>query len=392
MSIDTIESTRKQLKIGIVAGEHSGDNLAAQLMQAILIKQPHTTFFGVSGSKMRDIGIETYADIEDLSVMGLFEVLKHLPRLLKLKKQIVKKFIDEEIDVFIGVDYQEFNHAIAAALKPKSIKTIQYVGPSVWGWRPNRIYKIKKILDHLLLLLPFEKKIYDQHQIGATYIGHPLAHNIAIEIDKGYYKQSLHLKATEHVVAILPGSRTAEIEHLLPVFCEAAKLYQLKFPGVRFIIPVVSNTKLTLVNNLIKTMDVSALDLTITVGNATQVLQAADFVFIASGTATLEAMLCKTPMVVAYKVNTVTAWIVKRLVTVDYMALPNLLANKLLVPEFKQEEVVAEALVVAATSIMSTSKYAELQAAFTELHESIRQSSSEIGAQAVLKVAGIECD
>lgn len=373
------------LRIGIVAGEQSGDNLGAAFMQAVQQRVPGASFIGVAGPRMRAAGCEAIAPAESLAVMGLFEVLHHLPRLLGVRRAVVEAFRADPPDVFVGIDAPEFNLNLAPKLRRAGIPTVQYVSPQVWAWRQGRVKSMAGSLDQVLCLLPFETPFYAGHGLPATFVGHPLADQLPVVPDRGAARAALGLPAVGPVVAVLPGSRRGEAERLAPAFASACSWLRTHLPLVQFVAPMA--------NAGVRTIFESAWDgahagpVTLLDGQAQRAMTAADVVLVASGTATLEAMLCKRPMVVAYKLSTATAFTFRRLglMKAPFFAQPNLLAGARVVPELFQEEASGPQLGRAVLDwFEQPARVAALEARFTALHEQLRQDASARAAEAVL--------
>jgi lipid-A-disaccharide synthase len=338
--------SQQAITFGIVAGEISGDTLGAGLIKALKQHYPNARFVGICGAQMIAEGGESWFPLERLSVMGLVEVLGRIKELFAIRDELVQRFIEQKIDVFIGIDAPDFNLRLAPQLKQAGIKTVHYVSPSVWAWRQGRIHGIKAAIDLMLCLLPFEKEFYDQHQLDAVFVGHPLADSLPLVNDTQYARQQLGLDANKTYVALLPGSRGGEVSRLgLPLF-EAAKLMQVKNPQLEFIVPAINAQRKEQIDKLLieANLTVNVFDQSYGAGVGRLVMSAADVVVLASGTATLEAMLLKKPMVVVYKLHWLTYWIVRLLSSARYISLPNLLANQALVPELVQNEVTSEIL------------------------------------------------
>lgn len=328
----------KVLKIGIVAGEASGDVLGAGLIHSLKQRYPNCEVVGIGGDYLIAEGTHSLVDINELSVMGLVEVLKHLPRLLAIRKQVLQYFLDNPPDVFIGVDAPDFNLPLAKKLKAHGIKTVHYVSPTIWAWRESRIHKIAAATHLVLGIFPFEQPIYSKYNVPYQYVGHTLADTIPLDVDRGASRALLDLAADKHVLAILPGSRSKEIASMLPVFLQTAELYSQHLENVHIVIPAANQARSVQIQTI---LDELKPDLAITVTRlpAREAMIAANAVLLTSGTASLEAMLCKRPMVVAYKMSGLTYMIMQRLYKPDYFALPNILAEQEIVPELLQDEV-----------------------------------------------------
>jgi lipid-A-disaccharide synthase len=370
------------MRIVLVAGEASGDTLGAALIDALRQRHPGAQFAGVAGPKMKAAGCEAWFDSESLGVMGITEVLKHLPRLMRLRSALRRRILQWRPDVFIGVDFKEFNLGLARQIKQAGIRTVQYVSPQVWAWRQGRARTIGEAVDLILCLFPFEPAFYREHGVRAAFVGHPLADQIPLEVDRNAAREQLELPPEARVLAILPGSRRAEVERLGHPFAGAAELLATKFPGLVCVAPMISPELRDLFaarcSQLAPKAAVRMLD-----GRARQALAAADVALVASGTATLEAALCKRPMVVAYRLGAITAFLLQKfgLVKVRHFSQPNLLAGKELVPEFFQEAANPENLSAAlAHWLQHPQQVAQAQREFLAIHESLRCGGAERAA------------
>jgi lipid-A-disaccharide synthase len=374
--------------IAVVAGEASGDNLGAALITALRARSPDARIIGVAGPRMRAAGCEALADAEELAVMGLTEVLRHLPRLLKLRRGLITRFTAARPDVFVGIDAPEFNLGLAARLKAQGIRTVQYVSPQVWAWRQGRVRGIGEACDRILCLLPFEPPFYERHGIAARFVGHPLADQFPMEPDRGAARAGLGLPAGETVVAVLPGSRMGEVSRLAAPFAGAAAWLAARRPGLRFVAPMV-NAAVRARFEAAWAQAAPGVPVQIVDGRSRDVLAAADVVLVASGTATLETLLSKRPMVVAYRLGTVTAFLLQRLglVKVQHFSQPNLLAGREVVPELFQDAATPEALGAAVLDwLESPERVAPLQATFADVHAQLRRGGADLAAEAVLEL------
>ncbi len=360
---------QKKIKISIIAGEDSGDLLAADLISKLKEINPLVDFIGVGGDKMQAAGMKLLASNDEFAIMGLAEVLKKLPKLLKLRKQIVKDIIDEKPDLFIGVDAPDLNFPIEKKLKKQGIRIIHYVSPSVWAWRPKRVNSISQLTDLVLTLFPFEPKYYENAGGKAEFVGHPLAQAIDINIDKRQAKLSLRLDKNHPVLAVLPGSRSNELNAHTDIFIKTALKLKEQNPDLQIISANTNQAKIKFIqecanrNNLpIKLFK-----------DATQVLKAADSALLASGTVALEAMLCKTPMVVGYKISKVTYSIVKtfNMMLLPYYSLPNVLYGGFLVPEVLQKQMTVENLCKELSPMLNAETQDNLRQEFTRLHQDL---------------------
>ncbi|MGH8276518.1 MAG: lipid-A-disaccharide synthase, partial [Steroidobacteraceae bacterium] len=373
------------LRVGLVAGEHSGDQLGAALIGALRAQRPELECFGVAGPKMIAAGCEAWAGTEQLAVMGLAEVVRHLPRLLCLRAALVRRFSAARPDVFVGIDSPEFNLALAARLRRSGIRCVQYVSPQVWAWRQGRVRTIGRACDLVLCLLPFEADFYTRHGVAARFVGHPLADQIPLQADRAGARRALGVDAAATVIALLPGSRLAEVARLAEPFAAAAAWLQARRPRWQFIAPMASPAiRESFATHLAQAAAQTAIR--VLDGQAQRVLAAADAALVASGTATLETMLTGLPMVVAYKVNRVTAFLLRRLVRVPYVSQPNLLAGRRLVPEFIQQQVSGAALGAALLAeLEDPRRVAELRAEFARVHQTLRCGGAGLAAAAVLE-------
>jgi lipid-A-disaccharide synthase len=370
------------LRIALVAGEASGDILGSGLMRAIKARHPDAQFIGVGGPLMEAEGMSSYFPMERLSVMGLVEVLGRLKELLARRKLLIQTLIDEKPDVFIGIDAPDFTLNIELKLRQAGIKTVHYVSPSVWAWRQKRVLKIREGCDLMLTLLPFEARFYEEKGVPVRFVGHPLADTIPLEADRDAARAELGLDGGP-VVALMPGSRGGEVGRLGGLFFDAAERLLAQRPNIRFVLPCASPQRRVQIEQLLQGRD---LPLTLLDGRSHVALAACDAVLIASGTATLEALLYKRPMVVAYRLAPLTYWILKRMVKSPYVSLPNLLAQRLLVPELLQDAATADAL--ADTVLPSLDNGAEQTAGFDEIHRTLRRDASNQAAEAVLSLIG----
>ena len=334
----------KVKKIMLVAGEVSGDVMGAVLVRDLKEKYPDAEIFGVVGQNMKEAGCEEVGNISQLSVMGLVEVLKHLPRILKFKKKLVKIGLARKPDLFIGIDAPDFNLRLAHSFKAVGIKTIQYVSPTVWAWRQKRVYGIKKVVDHVCCLFPFEVDFYKKYGQDATFVGHPAALEFPSLFVKKKYKQQLGLLYDNNkkikTIALLPGSRVSEVTRMLPIFLQVAKKLVQSGNNLEFVVPCAHPSIKPLIEQIIaRNIKNNEIVFKVIQDKSKQVLLASDLALITSGTATLEAMMAKVPMIVAYKMPYVTYLIGKKLVKTLFISLPNILANVQIVPEFIQAEV-----------------------------------------------------
>jgi lipid-A-disaccharide synthase len=375
------------LRVALVAGEASGDILGAGLMLALRAQHPTVEFIGVGGPRMQAQGLNSYFPMERLSVMGLVEVLGRLPELLARRKRLIATLIEEKPDVFIGIDAPDFTLNIELKLRRAGIKTVHYVSPSVWAWRQKRVLKIREGCDLMLTLFPFEAQFYQAQQVPVRFVGHPLANTIPLEVDRSVARIVLGLPAVGPVVALLPGSRGGEVAKLGALFLDTAELLLQLRPDLRFVLPCASPERRVEIEALLLGRD---LPLSLLDGQSHEALAACDAVLIASGTATLEALLCHRPMVVAYRVAPLTYWILKKLVKSAYLSLPNLLAGRLIVPELIQQAATSAALAEQLLPLLVDGSGQTRE--FSAIHRSLRLDASTQAADAVLGlVAGQVC-
>lgn len=375
------------LRVGIVAGESSGDQLGAALITALRERVPGLECCGVAGPKMIAAGCEAWAGAEELAVMGLTEVVRHLPRLLRLRATLVDRFCNSRPDVFVGIDAPEFNLGLAKRLRARcGLTTVQYVSPQVWAWRQGRVRDIGRACDLVLCLLPFEPAFYSRHGVRAAFVGHPLADQIPLEIDREGARAALGLEPSATVIALLPGSRVGEVERLGGDFVRAAAWLAQRRPELQFIAPMATARSREAFES--KQVQVPAAPrIRLLDGRAQQALAACDAAIVASGTATLETLLSRRPMVVAYRLGAVTAFLLRRLrlVKVPYFSQPNLLVGRSLVPELLQEQVSGAALGEALLGRLSDGGYLrELDAEFLKVHEALRGGAAARAAEAIL--------
>ncbi|CAM4009206.1 lipid-A-disaccharide synthase [Ectopseudomonas alcaliphila] len=373
----------RPIRVALVAGEASGDILGCGLMQAIKQRYPDAEFIGVGGARMEAEGLKSYFPMERLAVMGLVEVLGRLFELLGRRRQLARDLIAAKPDVFIGIDAPDFNLGLELRLRRAGIKTVHYVSPSVWAWRQKRVLKIREACDLMLTLFPFEAQFYDEHQVPVRFVGHPLADAIPQQADRAAAREALDLPQDEPVVALMPGSRGGEVARLGELFLDAAIRLRALRPGIRFLLPCATPERREQLEQMLAGRD---LPLTLLNGRSHEALAACDAVLIASGTATLEALLYKRPMVVAYRVAPLTYRILKRLVKSPYISLPNLLAERLLVPELIQDAATPEALAQAVAPLIDGGQVQT--EGFDVIHRALRRDASVSAAEAVLKLAG----
>jgi lipid-A-disaccharide synthase len=377
----------RALTFGLVAGEASGDNLGGPLIRALAARAPAARFAGIAGPRMSEAGCEPWYPSETLAVMGLAEILRHLPRLLRLRRDLLARLAAAGPDAFIGIDSPEFNLRVARALKERGIPTVQYVSPQVWAWRQGRVHSIGQAVDLVLCVLPFETAFYDSHAVRAVFVGHPLADRVPLVSDPQPARVALGLPTAGTVIAVLPGSRGAEVSKLGPPFAATVAWLAARRPGLTFVAPMANATARAGFERALHEQ-APGVHVHLVDGRAQEALTASDAVLVTSGTATLEAALFKRPMVVAYRVAPLTSWLLRglRLVKTEFFSHPNLLAGRALVPEFFQEQVRPEVLGPAVLAQLERPDRAALVEAFTEIHHVLRRNASERAAEAVLEL------
>ena len=375
------------MKIYLVAGEISGDILGAGLISELKALYPSAEFRGLGGELMQNQGLTSLYPLETLSVMGVVEILKHLPKLLKVRKHLYQDALDWGADVMIGIDSPDFNLGLEKKLHKKGIKTVHYVSPSVWAWRQGRIKSIKKSVDLMLALLPFEANFYKQHQMPVTFVGHPTADKLPIQPDKpaACLKLGLTDKNQRPIIGLLPGSRGGEIARLGALFLQTAQKIKKLHPQAVFLLPAASPKRYEEIQQLLTEHPVK--DLQLIQGKADQVLQAADVCLVASGTVALEALFCKTPMLVSYKVAPFTWWLSKFMLKIQWVSLPNLLAQKNLVHERLQDQANVAQLTSDLNQLITQPAVAKKQTqAFYAIHQQLKCDASRQAAKAVAKL------
>lgn len=374
------------LHVGIIAGEASGDNIAAGLIQAIREIIPDAFFEGVAGPRMKEAGCFSLYPMERLSVMGLTEVIGHLPGLLSMRRDLYRKFTETPPDIFIGVDAPDFNLPLELRLKKAGIRTLHYVSPSVWAWRQYRVRKIAESVDCMLTLFPFEEAFYREHDVPVRCVGHPMADLIADHVDPDIARRHLGIDHDGPVISLLPGSRAGEVKRLAGPFLETAAWCYRKRRDIHFVVPL-ANAACEAEFEKARPKSARDLPLTVLTGQSLEAMAAADAILMSSGTATLEAMLLKRPMAVAYRLSPLTYRLAKHLVKSRYFSLPNLLAGEPLVKEFIQGDVRVEAMGRELLSLLEdTARVAALAGVFSKIHEDLRRNASRVAADTVMEL------
>lgn len=375
----------KKVVIGIVAGEASGDLLGSLLMAALKESIPDVQFVGIGGPKMKAVGMELLFPMEKLAVNGYVEVLRHYREIAGIRRKLRAHFLKVLPDVFIGVDAPDFNLDLELSLKQHGIPTIHYVSPSIWAWRGERIHKIKRAVTHMLALFPHEPKLYEQAGILVDYVGHPLADILPEHPKRDAMRETMRIPAHAKVFAFLPGSRQGEVRRLAQIYIKTAQLILQTYPDARFLVPLVSRETRGIFEQALYDCDAQELPITMLFGHAQDAMIAADGVLVASGTATLEAALLKRPMVITYRLNALSLWMMKRKGYLPYYGLPNILCGRFVVPELMQEDATPENLAQALLNLVNDKQaVAELEQTFLELHRTLRQDTAHKAASAIL--------
>jgi lipid-A-disaccharide synthase len=376
---------QKKVVIGIVAGEASGDLLGSHLMAALKEVHPDLEFVGIGGPKMKSAGMEVLFPMEKLAVRGYVEVLRHYLEIVGIRRKLRAYFLANRPDLFIAIDAPDFNLDLELALKQQGIPTIHYVSPSIWAWRGERIHKIKRAVSHMLTLFPHESQLYQKADVPVDYVGHPLADMLPERPKRAEMRDAMRIPLKAKVFAFLPGSRRSEVKYLAHTFVETAKLILQQLPDARFLVPLVSRETRGIFEHALYDCDAQELPITMLFGHAQDAMIAADGVLVASGTATLEAALLKRPMVITYRMPALSWWLMKRKRYQPYVGLPNILCERFVVPELLQEDATPENLTQALLNLVNnTEAVAQLEEAFTALHQTLRQNTAQKAAAAIL--------
>jgi lipid-A-disaccharide synthase len=389
LSDKIVGQSQAKLTIAMVAGEASGDTLGSDLILSLQARYPNARFVGIGGPKMLSLGFESWFPMEKLSVMGFFEVLKHLFELLKIRKSLIQQLVRLKPDVFIGIDAPDFNFKVESELKKQHITTVHYVGPSVWAWREKRLEKIRTAVDGVLVLFPFEPDYYHRYKIPVKFVGHPLANQFPAKPNTAQARETLGLSGYDSITAILPGSRMSEIEHMADVYIQAAMRLSEAYPEMCYVIPCVHSKARQRIQQAVDQFGAN-LSILLVDGQSRIVLEACDQALVTSGTATLEAALMKKPLVLAIKVHPLSYWIMQRLSTTEWIGLPNILANKSLVSELIQEDVTPEKIAIQMGRLITDSQLRQDQISSFELqYNALKQNASELAADAITDWAGL---
>jgi lipid-A-disaccharide synthase len=374
-------------RIGMVAGEASGDLLGAHLIGALQARRSGLSFSGIGGPRMIERGFESHYPMEQLAVHGYAEALRHYREIAGIRTELGRRFLAERPTLFVGVDAPDFNLGLERTLKEANIPAVHYVSPSVWAWRGWRVRRIARSVTHMLALFPFEPQIYGKVGVPVTYVGHPLADEIPLDVDKAQARAQLRLPARKLIVALLPGSRRSEMQYMAETFIKTARRFHDEVKEVHFVCPTVSRETRDLFQEALYRHDGQDLPLTQLFGHSHDALAAADLALVASGTATLEAALFKTPMVITYKMATFNYMVMRHMGYLPYVGLPNILAGEFLVDEYLQDKATPGTLAEALVELLRDEPRRRKQVArFREIHETLRQNTAEKAAEAVLAV------
>lgn len=384
---EPVEITGAGNQIAMVAGEASGDLLGAHLMSALSERRAALSMFGIGGPRMTARGFETWYPMERLAVRGYVEVLRHYRGIMGIRRDLLSRLLEHPPNLFIGVDAPDFNLELEYRLKASGVPSIHYVSPSIWAWRRSRLQRISRSVSHMLVLFPFETEIYRQAGVPVTYVGHPAADIIPLSVDKAAARDQLRLPSSKLVVALLPGSRQSELKYMADDIVQAAKRFHSAVKDVHFVCPTASRPTRDLMQQAIYRNDAGELPLTLMFGHSHEALAAADLAVVASGTATLETALFKTPMVIVYKMSSLTWKIMRRMLYLPYVGLPNVLAGEFLVDELLQEAASPESICDALLALLRDPARQRLQTEkFGEMHLLLRQDNATKAAEAVLTV------
>lgn len=379
----------RSIRIAMVAGEASGDLLASHLIDALKVKLPDAEFYGIGGPKMLAQGFALWHPLEKLAVRGYVEVLKHYREISAIRSDLKRRLLADPPDVFIGVDAPDFNLVLEQALKQHGIPCIHYVSPSIWGWRGQRIHKIGAAVSRVLALFPFEPPLYEKEQIPVSYVGHPLADILPLADGRDAARELLELSPSQSgerpVFALLPGSRQSELQYMAETFIETARVIHQKLPQARFLVPLATRETRLMFETALYRCNARDLPIRLLFGHAHDAMMAADVVLVASGTATLEAALLKRPMVIAYKMASLSYRMMRRMGYLPYVGLPNILAGRFVVPEFIQDDATPENLAQALLNLYADKlTCARIGEIFREIHLQLKQNTAEKAAVAIL--------
>jgi lipid-A-disaccharide synthase len=388
-----MQASAKPLRIGIVVGEVSGDTLGVELIRSFKAKGINAEFEGIGGAQMIAEGFNSLYPMERLSVMGLVEVMGRIKELFSIRDGLVGRWQENPVDIFIGIDAPDFNLRVSNQLKPLGIKTVQYVSPSVWAWRQSRVHGIRAAVDLVLCLFPFEVDFYHKHDVAAAFVGHPLAQQIPVYYDQQQAKQVLGLNADQKVIGLLPGSRSGEVSRLAPLLFDSAALLLKDQPDLKFVVPAINPLRFKQIKEFLQQQP-SAVQKAVTILSAKdhqgnigrQVMAASDLVLLASGTATLECLLYGRPMVVVYKLHWLTYFIANLMVKIPYKSLPNILANREIVPELIQYDATPQRVFSEAKALWKTAKADQQQQTLQQIHQQLQGQNAADPVEAVLSL------
>ena len=382
---------KSKLRIVLVAGEASGDLLGSALIKELNQRFPQAEFVGIGGPLMLQQGFNAWHPMSELSVMGYVEIIRKLPKLFGIRLSLIRRILRYQPDLVIGIDAPDFNLYLERSVRKSGISAVHLVSPSIWAWRYERIHKIRESVDHMLVLFPFEEEIYKVEGIPASYVGHPLADQIEVVVDRPRYRAELKFDVGEKLVALLPGSRHSELKQHLGLMCDAAKIIKSKYPDVRFVIPLINDDAVSFSHEyMTKAGNELIGEIQFETGNTQNILKAADLAIIASGTATLEALLCECPMVVTYKVSQLTAWLMRRRAHARFVSLPNIIADENLVDEFIQERARPNLLADTVLSLFDQpEELRRMRTRFREIKKMLRVGSAKRSADAIQKFLGM---
>ncbi|TAK45738.1 MAG: lipid-A-disaccharide synthase [Betaproteobacteria bacterium] len=373
--------------VAMVAGEASGDLLGSHLMAALKARRTGLRFSGIGGPKMIAEGLESLYPIEQLSVRGYAEVLGQYRAITEMRRRLARRLLEERPALYVGIDSSDFNLELERQLKDAGIPTVQYVSPSIWAWRGWRVRRIARSVTHLLALFPFEPALYEKAGVAVTYVGHPLADLIPLASDRAQARAQLRLPATARIVALLPGSRRSELQYMGEIFVRAARRLSEQLPEAHFVCPTASRDTREQFEAVLRSAGAADLPLTLLYGHSHEALAAADVALVASGTATLETALIKTPMVIAYRQSPLTWALMRRMIYLPYIGLPNILAGEAFVPEYIQNRATPEALAGALAALLQDPIAQQHQIErFRAIHATLRQNTAQKAADAVLGV------
>jgi len=375
----------RKFRVALVAGEASGDLLGSHLLMALRERLPGLEVYGIGGPKMQSAGLESWYPMEWFAVRGYVEVLKSLPKLLRVRRELKRRLLADPPDLFIGIDAPDFNLSLEVALRNAGIPTVHYVSPSIWAWRGERIHKIKRAVSKILALFPFEAPIYEKAGVPVAYVGHPLADELPERPDRDAAREQMRLSSKQTVIALLPGSRQSEVRQMGELFVATAKLVAAQVPNAHFLVPLLSRQTRLIFEEAIYHQQGEELPLTILFGHAHMAMVASDAVLVASGTATLEAALLKRAMVITYRMPRLSAWIMKGKNYLPYVGLPNILANQWVVPEILLDDATPENLAQALVNQLQDKEVRNrLERCFLGIHRSLRQGTAARAVDAIL--------